>query len=628
VAKSPADVARYVKSLQMRNMARDQRLGNVRAARAGEIQRVMPGMLPDAWPRPIVKNIIDNAARMFSEQAGVMPLVSCTAGVMVSDRQKKYAQKRTLIANHYVGESRLKKALVGAMDWYDTYGFLPIIAEPHFGDAECQPGPRIRFENPLGCYYDLDAYGKCKTFVKVYTEDVGALAKRFPHLASKLVDSPDELTTGRQLEMVMYMDHEQSLVYLPAKNNLVVLQLANAMGKLTVEIAERARFDGESRGSYDDTVWIHLAKARFALYGLEAAKKSVYAPLAIPSDVQSVPLGPDAVIRSNTPEKIRKVGMEMSPAAFQVGQMLDAEASQSARLPGVAEGKSPGSIVTGSAVDALNGTVDLKVKTAQEAVGWSLSEVLTMCFEMDEKFWPNTSRYLRVKVNGNTYEEQYVPSKDIAGVHQVDVTYGMAAGMDPNRALVFLLQLRGDKGISRDFMLRNMPFDVNIDQEMEKVDNEELDDALKQGIAGLAGAVPQLVLAGQDPMDLIVKLADIGKQREKGLSLRDAVLKAFTPKTPPPGSVPPGAADQQQPPGGAGPGMQAPGGGAPPGPGQAPGGPPGGPGGGGLPPGAGAPGQASPGQAGGPDVMQMLASLSGGGSPTLGARVSRKVGGP
>lgn len=612
MAKSPQEVARYVQSLKMRNYTRDQRMQNVRAARAGDVQRILPGMLPDAWPKPIVKNIIDNAARIFSEQAGVMPLVSCTAGVMVSDRQKKYAQKRTLIANHYVGESRLKKNLVQALDWYDTYGFLPIISEPHFGNSEEQAGPRIRFENPLGCYYDLDAYGKCKTFVKVYTEDIGKLAMRFPHLASKL-GTPEELDSGRNVEMVMYSDKEQHLTYIPAKNNLVILQLPNAMGKLTVEVVERPRFDEESRGSYDDVVWIHLARARFAMYGLEAAKKSVYAPLAIPSDVQSVPLGPDAVIRSNTPEKIRKVGMEMSPAAFQVGQQLDMEASQGARLPEVAQGKSPGSIVTGSAVDSLMGTIDMKVKTAQELLSYALAEVISYCFEMDEKFWPNTVRYLRVKVNGNTFEETYVPSKDIAGVHQVDVTYGMAAGMDPNRALVFLLQLRGDKGISRDFMLRNMPFDVNIDQEMEKIDNEELDDALKQGIAGLAGAVAQLTMAGQDPVDIITKLANVGKNREKGLSLRDAVLKAFQPETPPPGSMPPGAAQQEQQgpataPGAGtpGPGQQAPGGGA--GPLPAP------------------PGQPPAGAPGGGGVMDLLAALGqGGGAPNMNARIQRKV---
>jgi len=592
----------------MRNYTRDQRNGNVRAARAGEIQRIMPGMLPDAWPKPIVKNIIDNAARLFSEQAGVMPNISCTAGVMVTDRQKKYAQKRTLIANHYADESKLRKHLVSASDWYDTYGFLPVIVEPHFGDKSCQPGPRIRFENPLGCYYDLDAWGRCSAFVKVYTEDVGSLIAKFPHLRSKLVDDQNEASTSRQIELVMYYDDEQTVAYLPQKNNLVVLSVPNPLGRLTISIAERSKYDGETRGSYDDVVWIHLARARFAMYGLEAAKKSVYAPLAIPSDVQSVPLGPDAVIRSNTPEKIRKVGMEMSPAAFQVGEMLNSEASQGARMSDVAQGKSPGSIVTGAGVDAMMGTIDMKVKTAQESIGYALTEALSWAFEMDEKFWPSMERSVRVRVYGTAYEETYVPKKDIAGVYQVDVTYGMAAGMDPNRALVFLLQLRGDKGISRDFMLRNMPFDLNIDQEMEKVDNEVLDDALKMGIATLAQSLGMMVQQGADPIDLLTKLAAVGKEREKGTPLRDALIKAFKPQTPPPGSTPPGQA-----PGGApsplglqgapSPGMQAPGGGAPGGPPSAP-----------------SPGGGPPGQGGG-GVGDLLAALAGGGrGPQLTAK--------
>jgi hypothetical protein len=280
----------------------------------------------------------------------------------------------------------------------------------------------------------------------------------------------------------------------------------------------------------------------------------------------------------------------------------------------VAEGKSPGSIVTGAGVDSLMGTIDMKVKTAQEDMAFALSECLSWAFEMDEKFWRNTPRYLRVKVNGNTFEETYTPAKDIAGVHQVDVTYGMAAGMDPNRALVFLLQLRGDKGISRDFMLRNMPFDVNIDQEMEKVDNEELDDALKQGIAGLAGAVAQLTLQGQDPFDLITKLANIGKNREKGMSLRDAVLKAFQPpppQSPPGGSAQPGAAEGMP---GAPSAPQGPGA-APPGGAPSPGGPTPPPGAGATPPGGGS-------------IMDLLAGLSGGGKPQLGANATRRVPGP
>lgn len=62
-----------------------------------------------------------------------------------------------------------------------------------------------------------------------------------------------------------------------------------------------------------------------------------------------------------------------------------------------------------------------------------------MCFELDEKLWPNTVKQIRGTANGTPFEETYRPRKDIAGNHQVDVTFGFAAGMDPNRALVFLL---------------------------------------------------------------------------------------------------------------------------------------------------------------------------------------------
>lgn len=603
------DIAQFTREIRLRNYARDQRMSNVRSVRAGEVQRIMPGMLPDDWPKSIIANTIDIAARFTAEQTGIMPLVSCTSGITVSDRQKKYAQKRTLIANHYVGESRVKGKLIEAADWYDSYGFLPIVVEPHFGDAYCQPGPRLRFENPLGCYFDNDVYGRTRVFVKVYDEEVAVLAAMFPHMSSAIVSDPSELTTSRKIEMVMYMDDDQTVVYLPQRANLVIKQMANPMKRLMVFIAERSKFDPETRGSYDDVVWIQLARMRFAMLGLEAAKDSVYAPLAIPTDVQKVSLGPKAVIRTNSPDKVRRVGMEMSPAAFQVGELLNNEVMVGSRFPEGATGKSPGSIVTGAAVDALNGTIDTKVRTAQENIGIALMDALSAAFEMDQKFWPRMQRMLRVRVNGMTFEDTYVPIKDIAGIYQVDVTYGMAAGMDVNRALVFLLQLRGDKDISRDFLLRNMPFDINIDQEMEKIQSEELDDALMQGVSQLAVSMGALIQQGQDPVDIITKIATVGREREKGVPLRDAILKAFTPPPPPPGSTPPGAAPQPgAPPGppgqpGAGPGQQAPGGGAPPA----------------------IPGQGGQ-QGGAPDIMSMLAGLSGGGGqPNMTANVQRKV---
>jgi len=145
------DIARKVNATKLRHYERDLRMGQVRAVRASELDRVAPGLLADDFRKPIVSNVIDVAARYSAEQIGVMPTISCTAGVMVSDREKKYAQRRTLIAHNYLENSRVKVNLVEAADWLNTYSFVPLILEPHFGDAYCEAGPRLRFENPIGC---------------------------------------------------------------------------------------------------------------------------------------------------------------------------------------------------------------------------------------------------------------------------------------------------------------------------------------------------------------------------------------------------------------------------------------------------------------------------------------------
>jgi hypothetical protein len=595
MALSPNEVAKKVAAARLRMYERDMRMNQVRAVRASELDRVAPGLLADDFPKPIVSNVINVAAQYSSEQIGQMPTVSCTSGVMTSDRQKKYAQRRTLIAHNYLENSRVKVNMVEAADWLNTYSFLPIIVEPHFGDAYCEPGPRLRFENPLGCYYDLDIFGHTRWFAKVYDSDVDSLCAKFPHLASAL-RAGMHAESNQKLEMVTYHDDDQIVTYVPSRDNLQLLRIDNKLGRCPIFIAEAPKFDEQSRGAYDDVIWIQVARAVFAQYGMAAAKKSINAPLVVGPDVVNIPFGRDRVIRSTDPGGIKYVATEMSPAAWQQGELLNQDITVGARFPEGATGKSPGSIVTGRGMEELMGTIDSKVRTYQLILGDTLRRAIGAAFEMDEKFWKNTRRFIRVQVNGQQFEETYVPSRDIAGVYQVDVTYGMAAGMDPNRALVFLLQARGDKLISRDFALRQLPFDINVDQVMEQIDTEELTDALKQMLAQTAMAVPMMAAQGQDPSDMLKKLAKVMDEREKGIPVHKAILAAFAPETPP--QAPPGA-DQMPP------GMPSPGGpqGAPQGP----------------------PGSMPQMQQGPPDIQRLLAGLSGGGSPTLQANVMRKL---
>jgi hypothetical protein len=216
---------------------------------------------------------------------------------------------------------------------------------------------------------------------------------------------------------------------------------------------------------------------------------------------------------------------------------------------------------------------------------------------MDEKLWPNEVRTVSGVVQGTPFEEDYVPSRDIAGSYTVDISYGFAAGIDPARAIVAMLQLRGDSLLSRDFVQRQLPMDLDIAELQIQIDREQMDDALKQGVMAYMQSILPMAQQGMaDPVDALTKISKIMKEREKGTSIADAVLKVFKPKEQPAAAaVDPLAALM----GGGGQG--------------------GGPGGPAAPMGASE-------QPQGMDIMSLLSGLTGQGEATMSARTQRQSG--
>jgi hypothetical protein len=220
---------------------------------------------------------------------------------------------------------------------------------------------------------------------------------------------------------------------------------------------------------------------------------------------------------------------------------------------------------------------------------------MELCFEIDEKIFGNMTKTVRGVDAGAPYEITYTPSKDIAGEHIVDVTYGLMAGLNPNQALVFGLQARGDQLISRDFLRRQMPWEVNVTQEEQKIEVEKLRDSLTMAIGALANSIPQMASSGQDPSDVLSKIAAVIEGRQKGEALETVIAKAFAPAPQPQpeqgGQMPPEM-----------PGMP---GGAPP---------------------TGLGGSAAPAiPQGRPDVQMLLAGLNSRGNPSLSSSVQRMI---
>ncbi|MET9385316.1 hypothetical protein ABZY09_30650 [Streptomyces sp. NPDC002928] len=601
-------IARRVEALRRDASERDARHQTVFDARAQKIDNIAPGSMPDAWPRPITANILDTSARQLAENLAPLPSINCAPGVVSSERQKKFVAKKTKIAYSYVIDSGLKRQMPTGCDWYLTYGSMPIVVEPDFEAGR----PRLRLDNPMKSYVEYDLAGRVRSYTKVWREAARKLAAKFPEHQAAILggDQPygRQVTGDTELELVKFCDAGSYVLYMPERKNLVLMDTPNHFGKVPVAVGRKPSWDDQDRGQFDDVIWPMLARNRVAMLGLQATQQTVRAPLAIPTDVQKIPFGDDAVIRTNSPEKIRRVGTDMPQAAWQQDALLAAEVMKGTRTPASATGDVDASIITGRGVDALNGGYDIQVATGQLVIGDALERALELAFEMDELFWPDSKKSISGVINGTPFEESYTPSKDIKGNYRVSVSYGFASGMNPNQALIFLLQLRGDQLVSRDFVQRQLPMDVDVASLQAEVDKEQTTDALKQGVFALLSSIGIMAQQGMDPTALLTNAAKLIDLRER-MPMHEAILTAFQPEPQP--ASPTSAAGTPGAPGG-------------PGEGQGPGALPGMSPTTGMPQGI-APGQAQMGAGGQADVMSLLAGLTSSGKPTASASVKRSV---
>jgi len=530
-------IAARVESLRYRNADRDARNQDVLAVRKGQISSVYPDFFPDGVDANVVANFVDIVARDLSEVMAPLPAVNCSAANQTSDRARAFADKRTRIASNYFAHSDLSVQMYSGADWYITYGFLPFVVEI---DTEANL-PRIRLENPIHAYPEFDRYGRCVAFAKRYYLTLGELVSQFPEYDAQLLgrDGYDQ-DMNSMTEVVRYYDKDQSVIYMPEKSNLILSRAKNPLGKMMVVIARKPSVDGELRGQFDDILGIQLLRNRFALLAMEAAEKSVQSPIVLPQDVQELQLGGDAVIRTSNPAGVRRVELTLPTGAFTEQTLLNQELRVGARYPEGRTGNIDASIITGQGVQALMGAFDTQVKSAQAIFASALRDVIQICFEVDEKIFP-IEKTIRGVDAGAPYEITYSPRKDIKNDYSADVRYGMLAGLNPAQGLIFMLQALGGKLISRDMAMRELPFSVNVTQELEKIEIEDMRTALLASLQAYTQAIPQIAAQGGDASEIVMKIAKVIKARQKGQAIEDVVEDIFTPEE----QVPPtGAAEQ------------------------------------------------------------------------------------
>ena len=518
-------IARKVQVLKDKHAVRDARMGTMLAIRKGLMVESFPDLFPTGTDSSMVANFIDVAARDLAEVLAPLPSFNCSTTNVNNDKARAFADKRGMLANNYIYTSRLQSQMYWGADWYFTYGFLPLIIEADFESNL----PRIRVEDPIGSYPEFDRFGRCISYSKRYNKTIGELANDYPeHSGQLLGPSGWESNTTTPVEMIRYMDKDTIVLYIPERNNLVLSRAKNPLGKMMVYIARRPGIDDEPRGQFDDVVGVQLARARFANLAMEAAEKSIQAPMTMPTDVIDMPMGPDAIIRTDSPQGVGRVRLDVPAAAFQEQATLESELRIGARYPEGRTGNINANIITGQGVQALLGGFDSQIKAGQTVLAETLEEVISGCFELDQILF-DEEKTVRGVAQGMPYELKYKPSKDIKNDFSIEVRYGLMAGLDPSRALIFSLQALGADLVSKDFIRRELPWNVNVTLEEQRIEIEKMRDNLTAAITASAQAIPAMAAQGQDPSNLIKNIADVIDRRRNGDSIEAAALAVFKP---------------------------------------------------------------------------------------------------
>lgn len=600
--------------------SRDGHMSLARSVREGNIRQLFPSELSlnltfNGVP---IANFIDIVARDLSEALAPLPALACTAGEMKTDADQRRAEMKNRIGDWYWSTSRLEQQMLSGADRYLTYGFLPFFVEPNVEGKR----PYIQVDDPVDAYYEKNRFGEVVFYAKRWNKRADDLCAMFPEYTSYILTDPDSPTGKRipgdaMIEVVRWVDKKSVTLFLPTRKGLILTSYEHKLDCAPVVIAERPGCGSEPRGQFDDVIWTQVARAIFSTLSLEAAAQAVEAPIAVPSDMDEFPIGPNTILQSDNAKDIHRVNLELPPGLFQENAVLDQELKMGSRYPDARAGNTTASVITGRGIEALMGSFDTQIKGAQMVFRQAFQDVTSLCFQMDEKWWGKTEKVIAGTISNKSYEVKYTPSAAINGRYTCTVTYGFAAGMKPSQAFVAMLQLEGAGIIAKGTTMLNMPFDIDPDIEQRNIDVEATRDALKQGLFSLVQSAGPIAEQGGDPSLLVKMAADIVKARQNGQSMEDAATNGFAAYQ---AALQQKAQEQQSQM--SGPGDQ----------GQAGMDSSGGQGGGlpgadsnGLPPGV-APGQAGLPPGGQPSVQNLIAGFRGNGSlPIDQATIQRRV---
>lgn len=522
--------SRRVNEMQGKYSRRDTNMRLVRMVREGRMHEIsnMGQYFSDELPRSTAANLVRIAAEDLRNVMGSLPALDCTSGNGVSNNDKKRAVKKNRIGRDIWNESKLETEFPNFADHYNSYGFAVFSVEPDFKRRM----PIIRVEDPRGFYYLKDRWGCVVEVARVWDQPIDEVCHLFPEAEGKLRQgrSGHYGTGSIQLARYTHKDHG-TVLFCPSADNLVLQTLPSVIdGYLPYFVVEQPHIGDHPLGRFDETIWIQYAKVLMAQYMFRAAERSINAPVVLPRDVPSYEEGVDShIYTDNWKPGMGPMRLDVPRDVFAFNDKLETETKESAGYPDARNGRINASIVTGRGVEALMGTFDTQVKTAQMLFKRALEDATEYAFMLYMRFFPSAQREISGIDNGQSYKLTMVPSRDIGSDYKVQCTYGFMLGNSPAQAVMMLLQFQNGELLSTESVMEKLPWDIDVDSETRKIHVKRLNDSILAGVAAYAQGLGVLLQQGQSAEAVFAPIVKLIRAREQGKDLSEAALEAFTP---------------------------------------------------------------------------------------------------
>lgn len=493
-------------------------------SRIAETDRVLRGEFPVLYPGeqatvllPVVQNLAETFTRDVARLVNEAEPTIQSGAKNDTDRETRKALVREAAADtHWMANRGRLMVPLWTMDLLITGAAFAVA----WTDSASEYPHFLRVD-PRYCYPDIHN-GVLQDLLVSQRMKLRVADRLFPDLG--LMDKAKTLRdVAEDVEVWDYYSRDESVKAVSllkkggkpwgASGVVVVKRWQPMIDCPPVAFVQLPSHDGAFRGMLDQIGGSLTAKNRIVQRIIEYMDQLIHAPFfEVGVTNWQTPPGPRTVYHGDPNSPVAPQMTRLSPAGsapdiYALVSYLDEQQRGQIAYPASRQGNVSQSIASAAFVSSTQGNLSSVVREVQYLLGDLRRQLHHIGFALDQK-WLDFEKPL---VRSVEKQSTYVPSRDIDGRYDVEVIYGVGAGLDRLNADVRLLQFKGAGILSDETVRANIEFLKDPAAEPDRIEREEVARAIRQ----------RFLTDPSIQFDFIAEV--LAEQRKNGLSLVDAV---------------------------------------------------------------------------------------------------------